>query len=47
MIRDNQIIHYTSDEAIRVSIAFTAGIVEKPARVTTYRPWLAPLSAGP
>ena len=29
MIRDNQIIHYTSDEAIRVSIAFTAGIVEK------------------
>ena len=37
MIRDNQIIHYTSDEAIRVSIAFTAGIVEKPVRATTYR----------
>ena len=29
MITRNQIIHYTSDELIRVSIALTTGIVEK------------------
>lgn len=45
MITRNQIIHYTSDELIRVSIALTTGIVEKArqriiCRLWPVRPWV-------